>query len=126
MKKVNDKFYTEQVEHQFEFEVSNRKCDISTVAGSLNNMIDGVVLKNAEWEEQGIDSIFATLTTTKEGNIVCYMSGTKAWTQEQVKEYEEAVNNEKEEMKVLQKLIDKHPNKALQLFSKMLDEKLSK
>lgn len=131
MKKVNDKFYTETVEDKLVFEMTNIKCDLSTLVNSLNGMIDSLVLKGADWSEGGVENIFATLNVEfKKGQvedipmIVCRMSGSKPWTKEQVEEFERVINEEREEMKLLQQLIEKHPNKSFSLFSKMMSEKL--
>lgn len=131
IKKVNDQFYTDIVEESIPFDMLNIKCDAYSLMNDLSGYVDAVKSVINKMECDDVNDILATFLINerqeKDVNIpvlTCHLSGTKQWSEDQIKEFEKAIGSEKEDMAALRKLIEKYPAKSFEVFSSIMGAKL--
>ena len=135
MEKVNSMFYTDTIDEDvvINFELDN-KYDIDTFKERWQQATDELEEKVLSLKENGVQNIYTSLILDSDMGFIsfddpkytlkCHISGSKPWSNEKIKEFETAVGEEKDDIKMLKALLDKYPQKSVELFAKVMLEKL--
>lgn len=126
--KTNDDFYSDVVEKKVVLRLEpSLQYSGSKIRESLSALTDDIAEAEHELSASSVKDVFGTISWIDLGassEIVVRLTGTKPWDKSKIAEYKKAVGEEKDEIKTLKELMEKHPQKAFELFSKIVSQKL--
>lgn len=104
-----DGFYSDSVEKQLNFTSLMMYSDYVKFINNHLQECNQFILDNP-----GITSIYVNFIKDPESQqLKCFINGQVPWEQSKVDEFKKIVSEEKDEVFILKKLLDKYPDKAL-------------